>query len=157
MGWKIALLFLLNLLLIPGCRNTSGSPEAAAPSPYIIQSGIPNDLELSLTRISEQGIFEVTVQSQLDPIVPNKIHSWIITVTTAQGEAVENAAISVGHLMPQHGHGMPNEPLEIQYLGGGEYLVGGMEFNMTGWWEIEFMVETPNSRDVVTFNLILTR
>jgi hypothetical protein len=151
----LILLFLFACRPAPGPISETGGSSGGQIGPHIIQAELPADLDTSLTRLSEQGLFEVSVHSQLDPIIINEIHAWVITVSNKAGESVEYATISVDHLMPQHGHGMPTEPEVTQNLGGGDYLVEGMKFNMRGWWVIEFTVETSSERDHVIFNLIL--
>jgi hypothetical protein len=51
--------------------------------------------------------------------------------------------------MPQHGHGLPTRPRVTRELAGGVYEVGGVRFNMGGWWELKFTI----GGDTVTFNL----
>lgn len=147
------------MLLLPACRSLPGpvsGPEGSqgAAAGHLIQS-VPDNLDTSLSHSSKEGLFEVSVRSQLDPIVINEIHSWVLTLSTPSGDAVENAEITIAHLMPQHGHGMPTEPQVTRYLGDGEYLVEGMKFNMRGWWTIDFTIAAPAASDVATFNLIL--
>jgi hypothetical protein len=100
-------------------------------------------------------LFRATFSSELDPIAINQIHSWTLHLETAEGDAVENAEITVDGGMPQHDHGLPTAPEVTQELGGGDYVVEGMRFHMTGWWEVKFAVEADGQRDSVTFNLML--
>lgn len=74
---------------------------------------------------------------------------------TPDGKPVENASITLNGGMPQHGHGLPTEPVVSQYLGNGDYLVEGMKFQMTGWWVVNFYVNAGGKSDQVTFNLML--
>lgn len=76
-------------------------------------------------------------------------------VETPEGEPVESATVLVDGDMPQHGHGLPTQPLVTEYLGHGDYLVEGMKFQMDGWWVIDFTIEANGQRDVVHFNLLL--
>jgi hypothetical protein len=57
--------------------------------------------------------------------------------------------------MPQHGHGLPTQPLVTAYLGDGTYLVEGMKFQMGGWWVVDFTIEANGQSDTVRFNLSL--
>ena len=57
--------------------------------------------------------------------------------------------------MPEHGHGLPTEPYVTGNLGGGDYLVEGLRFQMKGWWEVKFTISTSENTDEVVFNLIL--
>jgi hypothetical protein len=157
---KIAIVFILPLCLtaLAGCARASTSQadnQQMAAEPHIIQSNIPGDLDTSLSKASENGLFIVTVSSQLDPVLINEIHTWLVTVATPQGEPVEEANLTLEHLMPQHGHGMPTEPGFTGYLGDGQYQLEGMKFNMPGWWMLDFTIQTPTQVDTVTFNLVL--
>lgn len=124
---------------------------------YIVwrMNDVPVDLDLSTTRFSEQGLYSSTIRPDLDPILVNKLHSWTLHVATADGQPIEGATITVDGDMPQHGHGMPTQPLVTQELGGGNYLVEGMKFQMGGWWVIDFTVTANGSSDKVSFNLLL--
>ena len=48
--------------------------------------------------------------------------------------------------MPQHGHGLPTRPQVTRELADGTYLIEGMKFSMTGWWEIKLAIDSPAGR-----------
>ncbi|HCB50857.1 MAG TPA: hypothetical protein DEP47_15400 [Chloroflexi bacterium] len=85
----------------------------------------------------------------------NEIHSWTIHLETPDGQAVENAQIAVDGGMPQHNHGFPTAPEVTEELGGGDYLLEGVKFNMAGWWELKLAISAGDQTDDVTFNLVL--
>jgi hypothetical protein len=58
--------------------------------------------------------------------------------------------------MPQHGHGLPTRPQVTRELPDGTYLLEGMKFSMTGWWEIKLAIQTTDAADKVTFNRVVT-
>lgn len=116
---------------------------------------VPDNLNLSLARVTNQSIYVVEVRSLIDPIVINKMHAWEITVRTPSGEPVTNAYIKVGGGMPQHGHGFPTQPEVTRELGNGRYLLEGMKFSMSGWWELQLDVSSKFGTDKVTFNTII--
>jgi YtkA-like len=76
-------------------------------------------------------------------------------LTEPSGAPITGARISVGGGMPQHGHGLPTRPQVTRELSAGTYLVEGMKFSMTGWWEIKLAVQSAESADTVTFNTIV--
>jgi len=115
----------------------------------------PDDLDTSTSRETDNGVFAVTVSPELDPLAINEIHSWIIHVETPNGEPVEQAAIVVGGGMPEHNHGFPTVPEVTKELGGGDYRIEGVKFNMSGWWELMLTIDADGESDSVTFNLIL--
>jgi hypothetical protein len=69
---------------------------------------------------------------------------------------VHAAAFSVGGGMPQHGHGFPTRPRITRELETGTYLLEGVKFSMTGWWEIRLDIQGPQGSDTVTFNTVVT-
>jgi hypothetical protein len=116
---------------------------------------VPNNLDVSVTRPSDRGLFRVTYRSDVIPIPVNMIHGWTLTVLTADGKPVKDAVISIGGDMPQHGHGLPTQPEVTQELSDGEYLVEGIKFSMPGWWVMKFHIRTMEQEDDVTFNLMV--
>jgi hypothetical protein len=139
---RIALATLLSVasLLLAGC---------------MAQAEVPSDLNTATTRQSEAGLYQVTIQPALDPVAINQIHTWTVHVETADGHAVGGAQITVDGGMPQHGHGLPTQPKVTGDLGGGDYRVEGMKFQMPGWWEVRLDVQAGAAHDTVTFNLVL--
>lgn len=115
----------------------------------------PTNLDLSLTRPTEQQLYTVDVAPPSEPIVINKMHAWEIMVRTRAGDPVSNARIDVGGGMPQHGHGFPTSPKVTKELGDGRYLLEGMKFSMPGWWEIKLAVTSKQGTDKVTFNKVI--
>lgn len=113
----------------------------------------PDYLDVSTTRASTAGLFSVTFKSKSEPVPVNVIHSWLLTVKTADGEPVTDAEIKVSGNMPEHGHGMPTRPMVTENLGGGVYLVEGMKFQMPGWWVVNFRIRSGEKDDTVDFNL----
>ena len=116
---------------------------------------IPDDLDTSMSRESENGVYSISVSSELYPLTLNKIHSWIVHVESKNGEAVENAEILIGGGMPQHNHGFPTAPEVTEELGDGDYQIEGMKFSMAGWWELQLTINADDGSDTVTFNIIL--
>jgi hypothetical protein len=107
------------------------------------------------TRATETGAFTITVEPGLEPIVINRIHEWTVRVESPDGRPVEGATILIDGGMPEHQHGLPTRPEVTRSLGDGAYLVEGMKFNMTGFWELQVSVEAGGTRDVAVFELTL--
>jgi hypothetical protein len=116
---------------------------------------VPSDLDLSTTRLSNAGVYQVSYAPRRGSIVINQIHAWIIHVATADGQPVTDAAITIDGDMPQHGHGLPTRPQVTKHLGNGDYLVEGMKFQMDGWWVVDFTIDANGKHDTVRFNMIL--
>ena len=118
-------------------------------------ASVPTDLDLTLKHASDHQAFVVELEPPATPPTVNRIHSWRVRLTDAQGVPVTQARIAVDGGMPQHGHGFPTQPRVTRELEAGTYLLEGMKFNMTGWWEIRLTVNAPQASDTVTFNTVL--
>lgn len=114
----------------------------------------PRDLDLSLSRPTSAQRYVVELAPP-ETVRVNQIHSWRVTVKTPSGEPVPQAAIRVSGGMPEHGHGFPTQPRVTAQAQPGQYLLEGMKFNMTGWWEIKLDVASAHGQDGVTFNTVL--
>ena len=111
----------------------------------------PNDLDLSLQHATVDGKYIVTLQPPATPPAINQIHSWQVLVSTPAGQPVSQARIAVDGGMPQHGHGLPTRPQIRATAGDSHYVLEGMKFSMTGWWEIKLAIQTPEGADKVKY------
>lgn len=116
---------------------------------------VPDNLDLSATRLSARGLYRMRYVPRRDPIRLNQIDSWTIHIEHAGGAPLEHAAVRVDGNMPQHFHGLPTQPQMTKELGQGDYLVEGLKFHMPGWWVVDFEVDAAGSRDIVRFDLML--
>ena len=87
----------------------------------------------------------------------NQMHSWQVKLASPNGQPITHAHIEVDGGMPQHGHGLPTHPQVTKELADGTYLIEGMKFSMTGWWEIKLSIQTPEGADKVTFNTVVDK
>jgi hypothetical protein len=142
------LLLLVTLLGAGAC--TSPAPQAAMPDPGA-QGAEP---DLSTSNESDNGLFTVAYKSDLDPITINELHTWTLHVETAAGEPLDGATVTVDGGMPEHNHGLPTQPL-VTPLGGGDYRVEGMKFQMPGQWFVTVVVDAAGQQDTARFNLQL--
>ena len=115
----------------------------------------PSDLDVSLTRPSVDKKYVVTLQPPATPAAINQLHTWKVKVASSAGAPITHAHITVDGGMPQHGHGLPTRPQVTQELPDGTYLIEGMKFSMTGWWEIKLAIDSPEGADKVTFNTVV--
>ena len=164
--------FALLVLLAAGCRAVGaqdGTPSvvASAASPSAASASVQPSAEATLPAeatpspnvaegvVSEEDHFVGSWTS--DPVVPpvNMVHQWTLHIQTPDGEPVEGAAITVGGDMPAHGHGMPTQPEVTADLGGGDYRVEGMAFQMGGYWIIDVTVTAGDETDLIRFGLEL--
>ncbi len=105
--------------------------------------------------LSQQGLYQVTLEPEGARIRPGEAHSWLLTVKTAAGKPVEYAAIDISGGMPQHRHGLPSSPQASDYLGKGRYRIEGLKFTMDGWWQLHIGISAAAGTDSVVFNLLL--
>ncbi len=133
----VSLLSLLSLAAIAGCSTP------------------PPGLDLSMRRPTIEKKFVVELDAPATPAAINQIHSWRIKLASPDGAPITHAHITVDGGMPQHGHGLPTKPQVTRELADGTYLLEGMKFSMTGWWEIKLAIDSPVGADKVTFNTVV--
>ena len=89
------------------------------------------------------------------PPAVNQMHSWLVKLSDSTGMPVSGATMTVGGGMPQHGHGLPTKPRVTRETESGTYVIEGMKFSMTGWWNINLDIQSPAGHDKVTFNTVV--
>ena len=158
MKYMFMILTLIVVSLSAACSIDEADDSAASANDAGMSSmnvGVPSDLDTSTSKRSDGELFEVTVTSNMDPLVLNEIHSWTVHIEDADGQVVKGAEIIVDGGMPQHNHGFPTEPRITEELGEGNYLLEGVKFSMAGWWEIKLDISSGSSSDTVVFNIVI--
>lgn len=115
----------------------------------------PANLDLSLDKPSAAGAYRVALVPPAKAPAINQLHAWKVKLATPDGAPVHAARFMVDGGMPQHGHGLPTQPRVTRELEQGTYLLEGMRFSMTGWWEVKLGIDGPNGADKVTFNTVV--
>lgn len=115
----------------------------------------PTNLDLSLDKNSAAGVYRVALVPPAQAPAINQLHSWKVKLATPDGAPVHGARFAVDGGMPQHGHGLPTQPRVTRELEDGTYLLDGMKFSMTGWWEVKLGIKGPQGEDKVTFNTVV--
>ena len=105
--------------------------------------------------LTRSGYYRISYESELEPIVINRIHSWIVHVETAAGEPVVGATITATGGMPLHNHGLPTDPKMTADLGDGRYRFEGFRFHMNGDWELLVTIDADGRRDTVIIPLTI--
>ena len=113
------------------------------------------ETDLSASKYSDNGHFQVSYTSKLEPIEINNLHTWVIHIKDKDGKDIANAELKVIGGMPEHNHGLPTQPQITKNLGDGCYLLEGMKFHMLGWWTVTVSIMNKDTSDMVTFNLKL--
>lgn len=116
----------------------------------------PPNLDLSLNRPTVDKRYVVTLQPPATPAAINQLHAWRALLASPAGVPIAHARITVDGGMPQHGHGLPTRPQVTKEVADGSYLIEGMKFSMTGWWEIKLAIDGPEGADKVTFNTVVS-
>jgi hypothetical protein len=116
---------------------------------------VPEGLDLALSKPTQDHKYVVDLRPLGDPNRINQMQSWEAHVTTTDGQPVSGARIEVGGGMPQHRHGLPTQPAVTRELDGGRYIIGGVKFSMTGWWELKLKIDSARAgADSATFNIV---
>lgn len=115
----------------------------------------PANLDLSLEKPTAAGIYRVALQPPAQAPAINQMHAWQVKLAAPDGSPVRAAHFKVDGGMPQHGHGLPTRPRVTRELEPGTYLLEGMKFSMTGWWEVKLDIQGPAGVDQVTFNTVV--
>jgi hypothetical protein len=105
-------------------------------------------------RTSASGRYVATLEPAR-PLRTRQMQTVRVIVRDAEGQAIDEARISIDGGMPQHGHGLPTRPRVTRSLGEGIYEIEGVRFNMGGWWEFTLAIAGSRGADTVTFNLNL--
>jgi hypothetical protein len=116
----------------------------------------PKDLDLSLEKNSAAGAYRIALVPPAAAPAINQMHSWKVRLATPEGAPVHGARFLVDGGMPQHGHGLPTQPRVTREIEDGTYVLDGMKFSMTGWWEVKLAIDGPRGADKVTFNTVVS-
>jgi hypothetical protein len=117
---------------------------------------IPDDLDTSTSKLSENGLYRVSYEPTEMPVGIGSLQTWRLEVATPEGEQVMDATVTVNGDMPGHGHGLPTSPI-VTAQEDGSYLLEGLKFQMGGWWYTEFKISSPLGDDTVRFDFVLKR
>lgn len=155
---KIAILMLFALAIVAcgGEMDHSGMDHGEMGEGEMEMSGDYADLDISLSKMSDDGKFHVSLENEAEMLMINELQSWILTVQGSDmATAIEDATVTIGGGMPEHQHGFPTEPEVTGHIGDGKYQVEGVKYQMGGWWEMSFEIEAGGESDSVTFNVIV--
>ena len=130
------------------CWSLSAVPQGLAP-------GASPVLDPATAKPTELGRYRVAWSSALQPLAINRMHTWVIHISGADGGPVEGATLEISGGMPLHDHGLPTAPRVTADLGEGNYRVDGMKFHMGGAWEVVIDIEASEVRDSLTVKLDL--
>lgn len=113
------------------------------------------EVDTATEKLSENKMFKVSYAGAHGAIPMNRIHSWTVRVADTAGQPVANATLIMVGDMPEHGHGLPTEPVVTMKMPDGSYTVEGVKFSMPGLWVVTFHIRAGDREDSVSFNLML--
>lgn len=125
------------------------APDSGLKRPALLRS----EIDVSRDKITAAGRFKVSVAPRAEPIPINRMHGWVVSVTTPGGAPVGDAKLEFGGAALGRQRLLPTAPRVTQNMGGGKYLVEGVRFNMAGWWTLKLTLESGQNRDHVSFNI----
>jgi hypothetical protein len=67
----------------------------AATAVVIQRNQMPDELDTSTTKLSEDGLYRVAIIPAVEPVPINQMHSWTLEVLTVDGLPVDDAVIGV--------------------------------------------------------------
>jgi hypothetical protein len=106
------------------------------------------------SQTSSQGEFLVELMAPDDGVALSKFDIWQLSIKDAESkQPVTPVRVVVGGGMPAHGHGLPTQPQVTKHIGGGQYQLEGLTFNMAGQWQLVFDISTGQLSDRVVFDL----
>jgi hypothetical protein len=130
---------------------------AAAPiAPLVAQEAQSRaNLNQSLDRTTEEGMYRVRLHSAVTPVPMNAAHSWEVQVMDAEGKPLSGAVLMVSGGMPESKQALPAISRAAPAYGAGNYVIEGVKFSTAGWWELKLVIEAADGVDSVTFNIVL--
>lgn len=107
---------------------------------------IRGDERPELTTQTESG-WTIYVDTSINPLRINTMHSWQIRVIDSESKPVTMASVSIEGGMPEHDHGLPTQPKVTSEISPGTYLLQGVRFHMPGRWEIKFTISREDQQE----------
>ena len=102
--------------------------------------------------MTEQGGYEVAFEVPDGGFPLSEEFDLAFTVATADGTPAADAELSVTAWMPDHGHGMNQEPT-VTSNGDGTFLAAGMLLHMSGAWDVYADVSVDGATESATLSI----
>ncbi len=115
--------------------------------------GLAPGYDTEVSKLSEEGLFQVSIAPQQTPAPFNEIHTWLIRIEEPDGAPVSGAELKFYGGMPLHNHAFPTEPAITGEIEPGVYAVEGIKFSMMGWWSMAMGIVAGDRTDKIGFNL----
>jgi hypothetical protein len=144
-------LALLGSLLAAAC---GGSDESSSPPPARVPTCQEADVyQRGLEKAgNKQGIKVAIVDAEPAPPQAEVYNKLRVRVTDGGGQPMDDVALVIHTLMPEHNHGV-TVPIKVTPLGQGEFEINPLYLFMAGFWEITVIVQQGSDEtDRVTFS-----
>lgn len=140
----------LTCVALVGLLACAAEPEESDTAPGKDTEGY--DLTREVT--SDGGSYTLSYTPEPDPIPPVSNFSLLLDLMdNASGESVVGASLELDATMPEHNHGMNTNPPVLE-VGEGSYRVDGMQFHMSGHWQLEFRIVHEESVETAVFHAV---
>lgn len=123
---------------------------ACALLPLLFACSEPDDTASGGALVTEQGLYELDVVMDPDPPASGPSTLTVEIRAAATGEAELGAELTVSAWMPDHGHGLGEEPVVTE--ADGVYTVA-LSWSMPGHWELTFVVDGSQGTDEVMMDV----
>ena len=175
---KNLLIFFILIFLLAGCatkeeqtaapreemgqkqqsEQVQAAPEVPETKPMEAESGpaqssLPKEIDYSTSRVSDKGFYTVSYKTIGGAIKINRIQSWEVTVSDADGKPVNDAKLILSGKMVENDHGLPINPVITRAGFEGLYRIDKMQFDMPGLWLISIDIMAGETSDSVSFYL----
>jgi len=128
---------------------------SALPSIGFSADNMPNWAGQSVLSAQTSRGLSIKLDSELQPLEINKIHSWLIHLSDENGKAVSDATIEFSGGMPEHNHGLPTQPQVTRELEPGVYLLEGLRFHMQGAWRLDLKINWNKQGSAIADGVII--
>lgn len=144
-------LLMISCLAIAGCGDDGHHHHDG--DAHLFCQGDEETLVADLTRLGDQGVFQVTILDwEPDPLVVGN-NSFTIAVTDAAGVPVDGITFDVVETWQRvHDHGTPVAPVVTPLANVGEFQIDDMNVIHTGSWLFRFGPTDGVDSDFVEFN-----
>lgn len=110
---------------------------------------------LPMTKASDGGTLSFTI-GDATPSPPDKGDNiWTIALSTAGGDPVGDATVSLAPFMPEHGHGTNPATIPTTGDGAGSYTSDTFDLFMGGFWQLTVSASGPSGNDSMVINLCI--
>ena len=130
---------------LAGAGVDAHARTAPAPAPALVRfAEVP----------SHDGLYRASLLPAAGTLAVGREIGAVLEVATADGRAVEGAALAFESRLPDLDRAAASQPRVVRELGGGRYSVQGLRFEQPGLWNVKLAVTAPSGTDSLAFNVL---